>query len=316
MTPSLEPKPVNALSAGLARAVHTAPGPLTLGGWLKWLLPCLWLGCLVGSPAALAADGVLSPGDSFQDCSDCPHMVVVPAGSFVMGSPLSERKRYEDEGPQHRVRIAKPFAVGVYEVTFDEWDACEQDFGCGNFGDDAGWGRGRRPVINVSWNDAQEYVGWLSDRTGKAYRLLSESEWEYVARAGTTGPYHYGAGISLDQANFDGLSGQRNRTVPVGSFPANRFGLHDVHGNVMEWVQDCAHENYDGAPRDGSAWESGDCKHRISRGGGWDSSSAWIRSAFRGRWWVAGWPSTGTRINSPDVGVHFRGFRVARTITP
>ena len=131
-------------------------------------------------------------------------MVVVPAGSYEMGSPAWEEGRYDNEGPQHWVEIAEPFAVGVYEVTFREWDECHRNGGCSHNPDDQGWGRGSRPVINVSWEDAQEYVRWLSDRTGERYRLLSESEWEYVARAGTTTPFHFGETISPEQANYDG----------------------------------------------------------------------------------------------------------------
>ena len=171
------------------------------------------------------------PGHRIRDCDDCPPLVVVPSGSFNMGSPSWEKRRAEDEGPVHRVTIAKPFAVGVYEVTFGEWDACRRDGGCSHKPRDQGWGRGDRPAVNVNWEDARDYVRWLSRETGKRYRLLSESEWEYVARGGATGPFHYGATISSEQANYDGRyvygSGRkgryRKRTVPVGSFPANTF---------------------------------------------------------------------------------------------
>ena len=194
-----------------------------------------------------------------------------------MGTPISEDGRDSDEGPLHWVTIAKPFAVGVYEVTFEEWDACVSDRGCGGFRpDDEGWGRGRRPVINVSWEDAQMYVVWLTSKTGKEYRLLSESEWEYVARAGSTTSFHTGETISTSQANYDGnftfgmgrRGEYRERTTPVGTFRANAYGLFDMHGNVQEWVQDCWNDNYAGAPTDGSAWASGDCSSRrsIARG--------------------------------------------------
>ena len=285
--------------------MNTSKTPPSIAVMTRRGLPALWLcaGLLGLAPAAVAADAgrAPSPGDRFRDCPSCPQMVVVPAGEFVMGSSSDEEGHQGDESPQHRVRIAKPFAVGVYEVTFDEWDACERDFGCGNFGDDGGWGRGSRPAINVSWNDAREYVGWLSGRTGHEYRLLSESEWEYVARAGTTTPYHFGWTVSANQANIYG-SGHR-RTVPVGQYPANRFGLHDVHGNVMEWVQDCHHGSYDGAPRDGSAWESGDCAKRVMRGGCWIDGPWFFRSAERSG------AAPGVR-NLPI------GFRVARMLTP
>ncbi len=249
----------------------------------------------------------------FRDCAECPEMVVVAGGSYKMGSPGGEAARSADEGPRHRVTMPKPIAVGKYEVTFGEWDACVAGGGCNDYRPrDRGWGRGRRPVMNVSWEDAKAYVEWLSGKTGKRYRLLSESEWEYVARAGTTGPFHFGSTISTAQANYNGDysygSGSkgvdRGKTVPVGSFQANGFGLHDVHGNVWEWVEDCWHGDYSGAPADGSAWTSGgDCGSRVLRGGSWINLPWFLRSAFRlGN-------SAGNRNNS-------FGFRIARTLTP
>ena len=149
----------------------------------------------------------LKPGDSFKDCPDCPEMVVVPAGSFLMGSPPDEAGRNGNEGPQHRVVIGKPFAVGKFEVTFTEWDACVASGKCKRRPDDNGWGRGRLPVLNVSWDDiTREYLPWLSGKTGKGYRLLTESEWEYAARAGTTTPFSTGPTITTDLANFDGTN--------------------------------------------------------------------------------------------------------------
>ena len=242
------------------------------------------------------------PGDTFRDCPGCPEMVVVPAGRFRMGSTSG----YDDERPVHEVTIARPFAVGVYEVTFAEWDACVSDRGCGGYrpGDD-GWGRGKRPVMNVSWNDAQAYVRWLSEKTGKAYRLLSEAEWEYVARAGTTTNYWWGNDIGRSRANCRGCGSRWDgrQTAPVGSFPTNPFGLHDVHGNVWEWVEDCWNGSYDGAPRDGSAWKSGDCDDRRLRGGSWNDLPRDLRSAYRDGL------TSGGRV------VIF-GFRVARSLTP
>ena len=242
------------------------------------------------------------PGDTFRDCPGCPEMVVVPAGRFEMGSTSG----YDDERPVHEVTIARPFAVGVYEVTFAEWDACVSDRGCGGHrpGDD-GWGRGKRPVMNVSWNDAQAYVRWLSEKTGEAYRLLSEAEWEYVARAGTTTKYWWGNDIGRSRANCRGCGSRWDgrQTAPVGSFPANPFGLHDVHGNVWEWVEDCWNGSYDGAPTDGSAWKSGDCDDRRLRGGSWNDLPRDLRSAYRDGL------TSGGRV------VIF-GFRVARSLTP
>ena len=245
------------------------------------------------------------PGKRFRDCEECPEMVVVPAGSFMMGSPGSEEGRDYDEGPVHRVTIGRAFAVGVYEVTFGEWDACVSGGGCGGHRpDDQGWGRGRRPVINVSGRDAQGYLAWLSGKTGKEYRFLSESEWEYVARAGTRTRYWWGDGIGRNRASCN-ICGSRygRRTAPVGSFPANAFGLHDVHGNVREWVGDCWNDGYHGAPADGSAWESGDCSWGVLRGGSWNSIlPGYLRSASR-EWGISG--------RRP-----YNGFRVARTLTP
>ena len=175
-------------------------------------------------------------GKVFRDCPECPEMVVVPSGSFMMGSPSGEKGRDSDEGPVHRVTFERPFAVGVYEVTFGEWDACVSGGGCGGHRpSDRGWGRGRRPVINVNWKDAQAYVRWLSRKTGEEYRLLSESEWEYVARAGTRAAYWWGDGVGRNRANCSDCGDSYRYTAPVGSFSANPFGLHDVHGNVWEW---------------------------------------------------------------------------------
>ena len=261
------------------------------------------------SPLAVAAQEEApqwEAGAVFRDCPECPEMVVVPAGSFMMGSPVSEKDRYDSEGPVHRVTIAAPFAVGVYEVTFDEWDACVGAGGCGGYRpDDRGWGRGNRPVIMVSWEDAQAYVDWLSGKTGESYRLLSESEWEYAARAGTTTRYHWGDDIGRNRANcWDSHCGDSwDYTAPVGSFGANGFGLHDVYGNVWEWVEDCRNESYVGAPSDGSAWLSGNCDRRVLRGGSWLHNPRDLRAAYRGG------RSTGNRYNITV------GFRVARTLT-
>ena len=258
-------------------------------------------------PAAVEAQ---NPGDTFRDCGDCPEMVVVPSGSFMMGSPSGEEGRDDDEGPRHRVAIRKAFAVGVFEVTFREWDACVSDGGCGGYRPDDEWGRYEHPVIRVSWDDARSYVEWLSGKTGKQYRMLSESEWEYAARAGTETAFHTGRTISTEEANYDGRgiygSGRkgryRMRTTPVGSFEPNGFGLYDMHGNVWEWVEDCWNINYRRAPDDGSAWLRGDCGSRMLRGGSWGYEPQALRSANRN------WSSAGNRVN------FFLGFRVARTL--
>ncbi len=248
---------------------------------------------------------------SFRDCPSCPEMVAVPAGEFLMGSPESERGRGKDEGPQHRVAFGEPFAVGKFEVTFAEWDTCVAEGGCTQKPGDEGWGRGRHPVINVSWNDATQYTGWLSKKTGKAYRLLSEAEWEYAARGVTktsdpSTPFSTGATINYRQANYDanftygsGPQGlYRQKTVDAGSLPRNAFGLHEMHGNVWEWVQDCYKPSYEGAPDDGSAVTSGDCSLHILRGGAWNYYPRLLRSAYR-------------YATAPEVRLNNAGFRVA-----
>ena len=247
-------------------------------------------------------DSMPSPGETFQDCDECPKMVVIPSGRFTMGASSREGGD-SNERPMRRVRIDYRFAVGVYEVTFDEWYACVDAGGCGNYiPDDMRWGRENRPVVNVSWDNAQSYVSWLSDRTGKTYRLLSESEWEYVARAGTETAYSWGDSIGVNRANCNGCGSQwdAKMTAPVGSFSANAWGVHDMHGNVREWVQDCI-KYYKGAPADGSAWESEGCSDRVLRGGSWYNDPSEIRSAQR-----------------KDFSHNFRfkgiGFRVARDL--
>jgi formylglycine-generating enzyme required for sulfatase activity len=235
------------------------------------------------APAIWRVPGALA---EFKDCAGCPQMVVIPAGEYTMGSPASE----QGAEAQHRITIAAPFAVSKFEITFDEWETCVIEGGCGGHRpDDQGWGRGNRPVISVSWNDAKAYVSWLSNKTGKLYRLLSEAEWEYATRAGTTTMFSFGATLSPSEANHDGSTdgsgpSDRNRqmTMPVGSFPPNGFGLHDMHGNVSEWVEDCWHNDYTAeAPTDGSAWLAGNCGGRVVRGGSWEDSQAELRSAAR-----------------------------------
>jgi formylglycine-generating enzyme required for sulfatase activity len=268
-------------------------------------------------PALSVAPG---SGQSFKDrladgseCAFCPEMVVVPAGSFMMGSPESEAGRSNDEGPQRRVTIAKPFAVGKFEVTFAEWDACVSDGGC-THKPETSWGRGRQPVHSVSWDDiTTEYLPWLSRKTGKTYRLLSEAEWEYAARAGTTTPFSFGATISTDQANYNGnvtygtgrKGVNREKTIEVGSLNTpNAWGLHDMHGNVREWVEDCWHDNYSGAPTDGSTWTTA-CAEvpRVLRGGSWGNYPLYLRSAIRLR----------VQPGLHSIGM---GFRLARTLHP
>ena len=219
-------------------------------------------------------------GTVFRDCSDCPELAWLPRGEIVMGEALTRN------GPQHPVRIDYPLAVGRFEVTFAEWDACVAARGCQRRPDDAGWGHGRQPVINVSWADAQQYVRWLSRKTGKRYRLLSEAEWEYAARGASLARYWWGNEIGNDNANCRGCGSQWDgrQAAPVGSFVPNPYGLHDMHGNVAEWVEDCYHDSYRDAPDDGSAWTAycpGIVDHRAVRGGAWQDATNATRSAAR-----------------------------------
>ena len=269
---------------------------------------CRFVEALVGNEQSC-----LKPKDVFRDCPDCPEMVVVPAGSFTMGSPSNEPERSNNE-TQVRVSIVAPFAVGRYAVTFDEWDACVADGGCnGHKPSDQGWGRGKHPVINVNWNDAKRYTTWLSRKTDKPYRLLSEAEREYITRAATKTPFSWGSSITPKQANYDGSAepykgggsnGEyRKRTVSVDSFEPNAWGLYNVHGNVWEWTEDCWNELNDGNPGNGRARTAGDCASRVIRGGSWFSAPQNLRSANRARF-IA------------DVRLNHQGFRVARTLTP
>jgi formylglycine-generating enzyme required for sulfatase activity len=273
----------------------------------------LMLGSAVHAQQPLLTDGVprspereraLKPKDIFKECATCPEMVVVPGGSFIMGSPTTEKGRYPNEGPQHKVTIARPFAVSKYDVTFADWDACVSVGACPKAAD-SGYGRDTKPVINVGRDDAQIYVAWLSRMTGQPYRLLTEAEWEYTARAGTATAYFWGDEIGKGNANCNGCGSEWDdkQTSPVGSFKPNAFGLYDMAGNVFQWVQDCYLDNYKEAPTDGSAWTSGDCSRRVVRGGSWDGFPQGLRAAYRFRY------STGDRNDG-------LGFRVGRTLTP
>jgi formylglycine-generating enzyme required for sulfatase activity len=265
------------------------------------LLAQLCSGILLAQPSVPAE----KPGSAFQDCvHECPMMIVVPAGKSMMGSPDKERDWEATGRPQHEVVIAKPFAVSKFEVTYAEWDVCAAAAACPHVEDS--WGRGQMPVTNVSWSDTKRYLGWLSRLTGKEYRLLTEAEWEYVARAGSTSRYAWGDDHGKGNANCDdcGSRWDLQQTAPVGSFKPNAFGLYDLHGNVWEWVEDSWHDGYEGAPVDGTAWVGGgDPNFRIIRGGSWRNEPELLRADARVK-----------RI----IGVRFDtlGFRVARTLSP
>jgi formylglycine-generating enzyme required for sulfatase activity len=282
----------------------------------------------------------LKNGDVFRDCAKtsdvCQDMVVIPAGSFVMGSPdgetpvvgldgkpksdpvaPAEKGRRGDEGPQHEVSIAR-FAVGNFDVTWEAWDRCVALGGC-SMPSDQGFGRGKRPLINVSWDEAKVYIDWLSRLTGKSYRLLTEAEWEYTARAGTQTTYYFGdaAGEICRFANVADQSFKRDGGIgeiadcddrfvfnsPTGSFPPNKFGLYDMAGNVFQWVQDCYVESYADAPSDGSAVRGKEGCPRVLRGGSWFFQPDYARAAGRVR-------------GIPDYRGYGIGFRAARSLSP
>jgi len=243
------------------------------------------------------AVGSLTVGTVFRDVDEpwCPELVVIPPGEFMMGSPDDAPDVDDDEKPQHLVRIAYPLAVGRFPVTFEEYDHFVTAMR-GEQPKDEGWGRGRRPVVNVSWHDAKTYVEWLASETGQFYRLLSESEWEYACRAGTTTRFWWGNEILPEKANFIGT-----RLSEVGSYAPNPWGLYDMNGNVWEWVEDCWNQRHEPAPDDGRPRTTGDCSSRVLRGGSWNYNPSALRSGDRYR------RSTADRN-------HFTGFRVARTL--
>jgi formylglycine-generating enzyme required for sulfatase activity len=301
----------------------------------------VWMPALAQAPLSPAQERALKPKDSFKECEVCPEMVVVPAGAFAMGSPNNEKARDDSEGPQHKVTIARSFALGKFEVTVDQFAAFVTETGhdtgstCdiwldGKWAERSGYSwrspgfsqSGSHPAACLSWDDAKAYLAWLSRKTGQAYRLPTEAEWEYAARGGTKTRFHFGNqekdycqhGNGADQKARNDVPGATSwkvlpcsdghaYTAPVGSFTANAFGLHDTHGNVFEWTEDCWHGNYKGAPSDGSAWTSGDCNIRVQRGGAWGYPPDYLRVAVRGS------QTHGHRyINA--------GLRAARTIAP
>lgn len=234
-------------------------------------------------------------GTVFKDGRDLPLMCVIGDGGFNMGSARGVSDGRENEYPQRRVDISK-FALSAYPVTFEDWDLARREGGVTHMPADERWGRGRMPVIHVSWNDAQSYARWLSDRTGERYRLPSEAEWEYACRAGAQGGYAFEGSPQPSLAAF-----KLDRPVQVGSYPPNGFGVYDMHGNVREWVEDSWHDNYVDAPRDSIPWVSGHSAMRVVRGGAWRDDAWMLRAASRGR------------ASAPDR-CNFIGFRVARDI--
>jgi formylglycine-generating enzyme required for sulfatase activity len=245
-----------------------------------------------------APPGAGVTGNRFRDCSDCPEMIQIQPGSFQMGS--NEHLMFER--PRHAVTVSRPFAIGRREVTFDEWDACVAAGACSYRPPDRGWGRGTRPVINVSWDDAQQFIAWLTARTGQKYRLPTEAEWEYAARAGTSTPFWWGKDAGTNRANCTGCGGTFNgESAPAGSFPESPFGIVDMSGNAAEWVEDCWHDSYRGAPSDGTAWVSAQCRERVLRGGSFANDANSARTTARFKY-------------DADVRYYANGFRVARDL--
>lgn len=239
----------------------------------------------------------VEPGDLFRDCNDCPELVVVPPGDFVMGSGDTPYEK-----PERTISMSRPFAIGRREVTFAEWDQCADAGACKYRPDDHGWGRGDRPAINVSWDDTKVYLAWLSQKTGHKYRLPSEAEWEYAARAGTKTPFWWGRDVGSGHAQCETCgSPTGQKIVSTGSFRPNGFGLYDTAGNAAEWVEDCWNDNYRNAPKDAAAWTGGDCRLRVLRGGNFISKANEVRSSARFRYDV-------------DVRYYANGFRVMREL--
>jgi len=254
---------------------------------------------LVANIATAHAAEAQQPGKVFRDCkSSCPEMLVLPAGSFTMGTPENEPGRQADEGPQHRVTFAKPFAISRYQVTAGEWDAYLRESGVKIADGDSRPGREckaskpryqqgpRQPAVCMSYHDVQAYADWLTKKTGKHYRMISEAEREYAARAGSSGPFPFELDPDGDyqisrNANVYGPKDGFSFSSPVGSYPANALGVYDMHGNVYEWVADCYHDSYEGAPNDGSAWQQAECKVVVIRGNDWGEAPIFSRSGNR-----------------------------------
>ncbi len=271
---------------------------------LRLALAGLWL--LLFSGAAQAqnqqppqAASILKPGTVFRDCPECPELVVVPSGLFIMGSNGTRKT----EKPARRVNIAKPFAIGRYEITFKEWIACLNAGFCDVNPDDHKWGKRGRPVINITWDQAKTYTKWLSQKTGHRYRLPSEAEWEYAHRAGTTTDFWWGKEPGENNANCKDCKSEwsAKSSAPIGSFKPNPFGLYDTTANVFEWVEDCWNPDHQGAPNTTEPRMTGDCKFRVIRGGSFYYFNKVARASYRAK-------------NPPGVKSYWLGFRVVREL--
>jgi formylglycine-generating enzyme required for sulfatase activity len=251
----------------------------------------------IESPAVKPKQAV-SAGDSFKDCSTCPEMVAITPEPFVMGDNKGDRS----ERPAHRVRLSKPFAIGKYEVSVGQWSECVEAGACEPVSESIRTSD-QAPIRDVSWDDARDYVRWLSEKTGEPYRLPTEAEWEYAARADTKTTYWWGNRMQPGKANCKDCGGQWDQKLPaeIGSYEANPYGLHDMNGNVWEWVSDCWHRNYQGAPGDGGSWDEANCTSKVIRGGSWRNDKTYVHSASRFKY---------------DTYVRYllNGFRVAKSM--
>ena len=251
-------------------------------------------------PSISVENADITTGSLFRDCNSCPMMVAIPSGQFTMGSNAYRA----DEQPPRTVTIDSPFAIGIYEISNAQWDACVNEGGCDHNPPSAGYAdESALPISNVSWDDAQQYIRWLSTKTGQIYRLPSEAEWEYATRGGTDSVYWWGDTVMAGQANCKGCGSRwdNRQPAPIDAFKANPFGLHNVHGNVWEWTTDCWNRSYSGAPTDASPWLSGDCLARVLRGGAWKLSPEYLRASRRSKY-------------DKDVRYFLNGFRVARSL--
>jgi len=324
--------PTGCLTVSLRRR-HDRGRGFNMHTQLRWQIVAVALALIAWVPAHSQTNksrAASKAGDTFKQCLNCPEMMVLPAGKGTVGSPPDEPLRRDTER-QIEITFARPFAISKTAVTWDQWEACVRDRWCDGMGIDAAlrlgrdgepnpdyrdYGRGTRPVVGVSWYDAQNFVGWLNWKTGEddAYRLPSESEWEYAARGGTTTAFPWGDKLDHNYGNFGkaegGLGGKAegrdtwvDETAPVASFPPNAFGLYDMHGNIFEWTEDCFEADRAHTPADGSANKEGNCANRVFRNGTFMSNTYMQRSARRG----APYPAT-------QRGRNYLGFRVAKTL--
>ena len=280
----------------MMKIIKSLKRPIALLSIFIGFMPC---GSQAETPLEVKHKSSLITGHIFRDCPDCPEMIVVPSGLFIMGS----NERRKAEWPAHQVNITAPFAVGRYEITFDQWYACLKENACTHKPDDHNWGMSSRPVINVTWHQVQTYLLWLSRKTGHTYRLPSEAEWEYVNRAGTTSDFWWGNEPGENNANCKDCKSQwsAKSSAPVGSFHPNPFGLFDTVGNVFEWVSDCWNPNHEGAQNSTKPRTVGVCNFQVIRGGSFYYFNKVSRASYRAK-------------NSPDVKSYWLGFRVVREL--